>query len=295
MKDNDVMREESLVREENVLETPVEEIKGIDEVKRVENSVNNGIVVDSLKEGSKENKTENKKNKNEIADASIDIETAIVTEDVTNNSQSHDNDNGNKDNMANNDNESMHNNNNESVNNRVSYASKLSNMKLDDNELFFVPTALKENGEEVVLFEEELVKKGSENKLSNMQLDDNELFFVPTALKESGEEVVLFEEELVKKGSEKWKFTICGYSVGCRMGVNELKYNVRRMWGISTIASRLGRPIKMDKMAAEMCKEGSERLGYARVLVEINAEKDYIDNVEINYVDDLKNVKKTKL
>nr|GFD24119.1 RNA-directed DNA polymerase, eukaryota, reverse transcriptase zinc-binding domain protein [Tanacetum cinerariifolium] len=36
--------------------------------------------------------------------------------------------------------------------------------------------------------------------------------------------------------------------------------------GISTISSRLGMPVKMDNMTAEMCKEGSERLGYARVL-----------------------------
>ncbi|GJU75283.1 RNA-directed DNA polymerase, eukaryota, reverse transcriptase zinc-binding domain protein [Tanacetum coccineum] len=151
------------------------------------------------------------------------------------------------------------------------------------------------------------------------------------AINDNGEEVVLFEEELVKDSSEKWKYTVCGYFVGCRMGVNELRYNLRRMWGkfglkdivvdadglcyfkfkqedgmnsvidqspwlvnawnikgISTIASRLGRPIKMDKMTADMCKAGTGRLGYARVLVEINVEKSYIDNVEINYVDDLK-------
>nr|GEU88868.1 probable glucan 1,3-beta-glucosidase A [Tanacetum cinerariifolium] len=64
--------------------------------------------------------------------------------------------------------------------------------------------------------------------------------------------------------------------------------------GIITIASMLGRPINMDKMTAMMCKDGSGRLGFARVLVETNAEKECIDNIEINYVDDLNNVKKTK-
>ncbi|GJT74636.1 RNA-directed DNA polymerase, eukaryota, reverse transcriptase zinc-binding domain protein [Tanacetum coccineum] len=55
--------------------------------------------------------------------------------------------------------------------------------------------------------------------------------------------------------------------------------------GISAISSRLGRPIKIDQTTAEMCKEGSGRLGFARVLVEINAEKSFLDIVEINYVD----------
>ena len=61
--------------------------------------------------------------------------------------------------------------------------------------------------------------------------DVNKLFFVPTCTNEKGDEVVRFEEELVREGCEKWKFTVCGYVVGCRMSVNELKYNIRRMWG----------------------------------------------------------------
>ncbi|GJR35850.1 RNA-directed DNA polymerase, eukaryota, reverse transcriptase zinc-binding domain protein [Tanacetum coccineum] len=47
----------------------------------------------------------------------------------------------------------------------------------------------------------------------------------------NGEKMVVFEEEMVREGSEKWRFTICGYFVGCKMGINELRYNVRRMWG----------------------------------------------------------------
>ncbi|GJR99937.1 RNA-directed DNA polymerase, eukaryota, reverse transcriptase zinc-binding domain protein [Tanacetum coccineum] len=129
------------------------------------------------------------------------------------------------------------------------------------------------------------------------------------------------------------------------MGVNELRYNVRRMWGkiglkdsivdvdgmcyikfntkegmnyvidqspwlvngkpllvqkwdpetgISALASRLGRPIKMDKVTADMCRAGTGRLGYARVLIEVNAEDEFLDKIEINYVDDMKKVKSTK-
>ncbi|GKD39054.1 RNA-directed DNA polymerase, eukaryota, reverse transcriptase zinc-binding domain protein [Tanacetum coccineum] len=118
------------------------------------------------------------------------------------------------------------------------------------------------------------------------------------------------------------------------MGVNELRYNVRRMsgkiglkdsivdvdgmcyikfntkegmnyavnipleaWsikGISALASRLGRPIKMDKVTVDMCRAGTGRLGYARVLIEVNAEDEFLDKIEINYVDDMKKVKSTK-
>nr|GEV95405.1 reverse transcriptase domain, reverse transcriptase zinc-binding domain protein [Tanacetum cinerariifolium] len=55
-------------------------------------------------------------------------------------------------------------------------------------------------------------------------------FIVPTGINCKGEEVVLFDEELVKEGSEKWQLIVCGYFVGCRMSVKELKYNTRRMW-----------------------------------------------------------------
>ncbi|GKD28280.1 hypothetical protein Tco_1239058 [Tanacetum coccineum] len=43
-----------------------------------------------------------------------------------------------------------------------------------------------------------------------------------------------------------------------------------------------------------MCKEGSGRLGYARVLVEVDAGKEYLDKNEINYVDAMKKMKMTK-
>ncbi|GKC92279.1 RNA-directed DNA polymerase, eukaryota, reverse transcriptase zinc-binding domain protein, partial [Tanacetum coccineum] len=200
----------------------------------------------------------------------------------------------------------------------------------------------------------------------NMSNDGNQLFTVPTGTNSKGEEVVVFDEELVRGGSEKWKLTVCGYFVGCKMQVYELEYNVRRMWGrfglkdivvdaegmcffkfkeeegmkyvinhspwlvngkplivqkwdpevvivkespckipiwirlynvpleawsikgLSAISSRLGRPLMMDQMTSDMCKEGSGRLGYARVLVEIDASKSYLDKIEINYVDDEK-------
>ncbi|GJS52904.1 RNA-directed DNA polymerase, eukaryota, reverse transcriptase zinc-binding domain protein [Tanacetum coccineum] len=64
--------------------------------------------------------------------------------------------------------------------------------------------------------------------------------------------------------------------------------------GISTLASRLGRPIMMDQVTTDMCFRGTGWLGYARVLVEIKANKGFIENIEINYVDDQKKIKSSK-
>ncbi|GJX29875.1 RNA-directed DNA polymerase, eukaryota, reverse transcriptase zinc-binding domain protein [Tanacetum coccineum] len=225
--------------------------------------------------------------------------------------------------------------------------------------------------------EKEFTKKGMNTSYANSLTKNlngkgNQLFSIPTGVNCKGEEVVLFDEEFVKEGSEKWNLTVCGYFVGCRMSVNELKYHTRRMWGryglkdiavdtddmcffkfkneddmqyiieqspwivngkplivqkwdpeviikkespslipvwvrlfnvpleawsikgISAISSRLGKPVMMDQMTSDMCKGGTGRLGYARVLVEIDAGKNYVDKVEINYVDDKKNVKMSK-
>ncbi|GJV02633.1 RNA-directed DNA polymerase, eukaryota, reverse transcriptase zinc-binding domain protein [Tanacetum coccineum] len=84
----------------------------------------------------------------------------------------------------------------------------------------------------------------------------------------------------------------------CKIPIWIRLYNVPlEAWsikGLSAISSRLGRPLMMDQMTSDMCKEGSGRLGYARVLVEIDASKSYLDKIEINYVDDEKKVKMLK-
>nr|GEZ31834.1 auxilin-like protein [Tanacetum cinerariifolium] len=42
--------------------------------------------------------------------------------------------------------------------------------------------------------------------------------------------VVVFDEVLVAKGSKRWETTVRWYSVGYRMSVNEIRYNLRKMW-----------------------------------------------------------------
>nr|GEW69747.1 ATPase, F1/V1/A1 complex, alpha/beta subunit, zinc knuckle CX2CX4HX4C [Tanacetum cinerariifolium] len=53
--------------------------------------------------------------------------------------------------------------------------------------------------------------------------------------------------------------------------------------GVSAIASSLGTPLIMDKTTARMCHEGAGRVGYAKVLVEVKAESQFKEKVEINY------------
>ncbi|GKB64760.1 RNA-directed DNA polymerase, eukaryota, reverse transcriptase zinc-binding domain protein [Tanacetum coccineum] len=53
--------------------------------------------------------------------------------------------------------------------------------------------------------------------------------------------------------------------------------------GISAIASSLGKPLIMDKTTTKMCNEGRGRFSYARVLIEVQAEKEFKEKVEICY------------
>nr|GEV39867.1 RNA-directed DNA polymerase, eukaryota, reverse transcriptase zinc-binding domain protein [Tanacetum cinerariifolium] len=107
--------------------------------------------------------------------------------------------------------------------------------------------------------------------------EENDLFFVPTTLNEKDNKVGRYEVKDIMVDADKMCY-----------------FKFRNEEGISTISSRLGRPIKMDKMTVDMCKEGSGRLGFARFIVEINAKDEYPDKVEITYVDEFRNVKITK-
>ncbi|GJR76471.1 RNA-directed DNA polymerase, eukaryota, reverse transcriptase zinc-binding domain protein [Tanacetum coccineum] len=152
----------------------------------------------------------------------------------------------------------------------------------------------------------DLVKTNEDNA-------DNKLSQIHMTV-EDGREVVIFDEELVLEGSRKWSLTLCGHFVGFKMSYSVLRYNLVRMWdpsivmdkkdpetlpcwiklynvpleawtveGISAIASGLGKPLIMDKTTARLCKEGTGNFGYARVLVEISAKKEFKEGIEICY------------
>ncbi|GJX05400.1 RNA-directed DNA polymerase, eukaryota, reverse transcriptase zinc-binding domain protein, partial [Tanacetum coccineum] len=53
--------------------------------------------------------------------------------------------------------------------------------------------------------------------------------------------------------------------------------------GINALASRVGKPLIMDTITIQMCYLGTRRLGYARVLVEVEAKEDLVKQIEIQY------------
>ncbi|PWA56332.1 hypothetical protein CTI12_AA420710 [Artemisia annua] len=59
---------------------------------------------------------------------------------------------------------------------------------------------------------------------------DNKLSFVPTEISDEGSDIVIFDEELVNKGTAQWKLTFCGHFFWYRMNVHELRYHIRIMW-----------------------------------------------------------------
>ncbi|GKE35666.1 hypothetical protein Tco_1454988, partial [Tanacetum coccineum] len=122
----------------------------------------------------------------------------------------------------------------------------------------------------------------------NATLNRN-LEFEPTVT-ENGTEFVIFDEEMVKTGSLKWNLTVCGHFVGMKMPYNEVIYNLRRMWGkhglgeILIMTMSIGKPLVMDAMTASMYSYGRGRLGYARVLIEVNAKKKFKEVCELCHV-----------
>ncbi|PWA78603.1 hypothetical protein CTI12_AA213030 [Artemisia annua] len=51
----------------------------------------------------------------------------------------------------------------------------------------------------------------------------------------------------------------------------------------------------MDDMTARMCQYGKGRLGYARVLVEVDAKKEFKDNIVVQYMNALGSIIRTKI
>ncbi|GKB94843.1 RNA-directed DNA polymerase, eukaryota, reverse transcriptase zinc-binding domain protein [Tanacetum coccineum] len=165
---------------------------------------------------------------------------------------------------------------------------------------------------------------------------------IPTGVNEIGDEVVVFDEELVELGSKKWELTLVGQLVGHTMSLPALNYHLRRMWskfgykeivdnrngkwlfkfrneagivnvanqspwmvngkplmawttkGISVVSSSIGRPLIIDSMTAYVCKNGVGITEYARVLVEIEASKGFKEKIELQYRDKNMSVKGSK-
>ncbi|GKB23490.1 ribonuclease H-like domain-containing protein [Tanacetum coccineum] len=62
-------------------------------------------------------------------------------------------------------------------------------------------------------------------KILNQKLD-NKLTRIPTVISDNGVEVVIFDDEIIKEGGKKWDLTVCGYFVGYKMSYQELRCNI---------------------------------------------------------------------
>ncbi|GKC01404.1 RNA-directed DNA polymerase, eukaryota, reverse transcriptase zinc-binding domain protein [Tanacetum coccineum] len=132
---------------------------------------------------------------------------------------------------------------------------------------------------------------------SNAKLDRN-LDFEPT-LTEDGNEFVIFDEDLSKMNVGPWMvngkpFIVQKWNPDVSLDKPEpdklplwvKMFNVPlEAWnkkGISKLASSVGNPLVMDEMPANMCQYGRGRIGYARVLVEVDARKKFKEGFEKN-------------
>ncbi|GKD10857.1 RNA-directed DNA polymerase, eukaryota, reverse transcriptase zinc-binding domain protein [Tanacetum coccineum] len=142
---------------------------------------------------------------------------------------------------------------------------------------------------------DQVVNIDSDTMINNdKKVLDNSLLFVPTEIINKDRECVVFDEELVELGSRNWLNTLCGYFVGCNMMLSELRYNNEEpsklpLWvnllnvpleawthrGISALASAVGNPIIMDALTTEIFHSGKGRMGFARVLVEVDISKGF--------------------
>nr|GEU33226.1 hypothetical protein [Tanacetum cinerariifolium] len=160
---------------------------------------------------------------------------------------------------------------------KSSYASIAKKHDLD-NKLNLVPTEIGEDGIEVVVFDEETAEEGSKKwaltvcvyfvgyKMSYQELTYN-LYrtwgkFGLRSIIPNGNGVFLFKfknEDGIKSVVENgpWMF-------------RNLPLEAWSTKGISAIASRLGTPLIMDSVTANMCNAGNGRVGFARVLIEVD-------------------------
>ncbi|GJS30583.1 hypothetical protein Tco_0491203 [Tanacetum coccineum] len=59
---------------------------------------------------------------------------------------------------------------------------------------------------------------------------DNKLMNVPTAVSENRNNVVIFDDKLIELGSKKWNLIVYRQFIGCSIEFNEAWYHIRRMW-----------------------------------------------------------------
>ncbi|GJT97882.1 RNA-directed DNA polymerase, eukaryota, reverse transcriptase zinc-binding domain protein [Tanacetum coccineum] len=190
---------------------------------------------------------------------------------------------------------------------------------------------------------EDVSQVDKQNELSSKNIDKARLNVNDENRTKNREEVMVFDEEMVKIGSKKFgykeiidngngswlfKFTmedrlnevaakspwmvhgkpLMVYKWDPGIGLDKVEPKVILVWvklhnmpieawtnnGISAIASCLGKLKIMDSMKTYVCKSGMGRIKFARVLVEIKVVKGLKEEIELQYMDKDQAVKGTK-
>ncbi|PWA48042.1 DUF4283 domain-containing protein [Artemisia annua] len=113
----------------------------------------------------------------------------------------------------------------------------------------------------------------------------NKLNLIPVEI-EDGREVVVFDEELVEEGSRKWRLTLCGHFVGCKMSYYELKRDpeVLPCWiKLHNVPVEAWTVKGISAIASSLASDGTGNIGFARVLVEIKVDRAFKEKTEICY------------
>ncbi|GKC11853.1 RNA-directed DNA polymerase, eukaryota, reverse transcriptase zinc-binding domain protein [Tanacetum coccineum] len=161
-----------------------------------------------------------------------------------------------------------------------------------DNKILEIPTKFNEDGSEVLIFDDELIDLGMWNRFGLRDvIAENEIFFFKFQDEEGIKEVINNGPWMVNNKPmyvQKWCIDMCLDKVEPKklpVWVKMLKMPMEA-WsvkGISALASSLGKLIIMDEVTTRMCVTSVRRIGFARVLIEIDAEKEIKDRIEIIY------------
>ncbi|GJY52437.1 zinc knuckle CX2CX4HX4C containing protein [Tanacetum coccineum] len=156
-----------------------------------------------------------------------------------------------------------------------------------------MPVEIDEQGNEFVLFDETIISEGCRFGFKDIVDVNNGIYFIKfhnteglEAIVESGPWMVNSKPFFV----QKWDIHVCldkkePEMIPIWVRLCNVPLEAWTTKGISALASRLGKPLVMDNVTAEMCKMGVGRVRYARVLVEVSAKKVLPQEFKIVYRD----------
>ncbi|GJU87422.1 RNA-directed DNA polymerase, eukaryota, reverse transcriptase zinc-binding domain protein [Tanacetum coccineum] len=196
-----------------------------------------------------------------------------------------------------------------------SYADKVSNAEvIMDNKLNLIPTVIND-GHEYVIFDEELnVNTRTEVKLLSYRMWGK---FGLKHILNNGNGLFVFKFDILQGlntiiDNGPWIVNnkpMVMQKLDPSVNLDRTEPNTLPLWiklmnppleawskkGLSALASRIGSPLIMDAMTTSMCNQGIGRLGYARVLVEVNANKGLEDYIDVMYRNGEQFVKKVRV